>query len=203
MKRVEDERARHSQPGSKAGPRRQFIRERWQQLLDYQNNDGKEIALTAEDVEYGMEDALMEDVLGNTGHLTSQPTPEPVYLGHMHKIYFNKVADEMDNYRRAIDLQAAAQERRPTDNELLDTASLNAQLPTDVAISKVLRAYRDRYGTRNKPIGIVMALQHCINDLGVPTVAFGEYTYNALLTCCRTPKEVSRSQKRFSIRTET
>eukprot|EP00539_Tryblionella_compressa_P011140 CAMPEP_0178803878 /NCGR_PEP_ID=MMETSP0745-20121128/14738_1 /TAXON_ID=913974 /ORGANISM="Nitzschia punctata, Strain CCMP561" /LENGTH=140 /DNA_ID=CAMNT_0020463055 /DNA_START=136 /DNA_END=555 /DNA_ORIENTATION=- len=37
-----------------------------------------------------------------------------------------------------------------------------------------------------------MALQHVLQDLGVPISAFGEYTYTSLLTCCRTPKEARR-----------
>lgn len=192
MKRIEDEKARHNPPGSKAGPRRQFVRERWQQLLNHSGNSGKELSVNEENIEYGMEDALMEDMLGNSAHLTAQPTPEPLHLGHMHKKYFNVVADAMDNYRRAIDAQAAADAVEDGDN-LVDTSSLNAKLPSDKDISNVLRAYRDRHGTRNKPIGIVMALQHCINDLSIPTVSFGEHTFTTLLTCCRTPMEVSEN----------
>ena len=182
MKKLADERAKHSPPGSKAGPRRQWKQERIQQLLEY-GTENEVLDPNAEE-EYGIGDALIEDVLGNTAHFTSQPTPEPLYLGHKHKKFYNVVADQMDLYRAAIDAKAKG------DNEVLDVSS-EAGLPSDKAISNVLRAYRDRHGTRNKPIGIVKALQHLLKDLGIPTMAFGEKTYTSLLTCCRTPKEVS------------
>ena len=62
-------------------------------------------------------------------------------------------------------------------------------------ISKALRAYRDRHGTRSPtrgPIGIVTALQHLLYDMQIPIAAMGEYTYTTLLTCCRTPTEGRR-----------
>jgi hypothetical protein len=182
MKKLADEKDAQSPPGSKAGPRRQWKKERIQQLLDY-GTDNEVLDPNAEE-EYGFEDALFEDIMGNTAELTSQPTPEPMYLGNKHKQFYNKVANQMDRYRDSIDA------RSQKDNELLDVASEEG-LPSDKSISNVLRAYRDRHGTRNKPIGIVKALQHLLKDIGVPTVGFGEYTYTALLTCCRTPKEVS------------
>lgn len=194
MKKVEEEKAKHSAPGSRAGPRRQFLRERKQELLEYAEGHGKELSLMEDDndLQYGMEDALIEDILGNTAHLTSQPTPEPVYLGHKHKQYYNAVSDQMDRYRAAIDAQAASDKSSGSnDHAVLHLATGEASLPSDQAISKVLRAYRDRNGTRSKPIGIVMALEHILKDLGVPTKAFGEFTYTALLTCCRTPIEAS------------
>lgn len=197
MKRLEDERAKHSAPGAKAGPRRQFLRERWQQLLDHADQKGGELAVLGQEEEYGIEDALIEDIMGNTAHLTSQPTPEPVYLGHRHKHYYNIVADQMDAYREAIDARRAASTDDDTrkDHELLPLDIATAELPSDESISKVMRAYRDRHGTRNKPIGIALALEHLLKDLGVPTMAFGEKTFTTLMTCCRTPKEVSTNEK--------
>ena len=63
-------------------------------------------------------------------------------------------------------------------------------LPTDQEIAGALKAYRDQHGTKAKPIGVAKALQHVLNDMGIPsTSVFKEYTYNALLSCCRTPKE--------------
>lgn len=197
VKRNEDEKAKHNPPGFRAGPRRQFIRERWQQLIDQASvPNGKELVVSGDDQEdeYGVEDALMEDLLGNTSHLTSQPTPEPVYLGHLHKKYYNIVADQMDRYREAIEAQARARLKENESDgqaQVLDLSTGAAELPSDKSISKALRAYRDRHGTRSQPIGIAMALEHLLKDLCVPIVAFGEYTFTTLLTCCRTPVEVS------------
>lgn len=199
MKKQADEAALHSPPGSKAGPRRQWAKDRWQQLLDY-GKRGDSTALVDPTVseQYTMEDALLEDIIGNTSHLTSQPTPQPVYLGHRHKAFYNKVADQMDAYREAIDRGAigATQTLSSSSSYSSSSSALSTEssvdLPSDKDISKVLRAYRDRHGTRNKPIGIVPALRHILQDLGVPTLAFGEYTYTSLLTCCRTPQEARR-----------
>ena len=185
MKRLADERAKHNPPGSKAGPLRQIKKERIQQLLDYGTE--KDLFDPSAEDEYGLGDALLEDVMGNTSWLTSQPTPEPVYLGHKHNTYLKQVENHMKRYRRAIDTRVTK------DNEVLDVAS-EADLPPDKSIANLIRAYRDRHGTRNKPIGIAKALTHVLKDAGVPTVAFGEYTYNALLTCCRSPKEVRNVQ---------
>jgi len=189
IKKIEDEKAKHSPPGTRAGPRRQFIRERWQHLLDQAN--GKELVPTGDDDddEYGIEDALMEDLLGNTAHLSSQPNPEPVYLGHMHQQYYDMVADKMERYKDVLD-----ENRRKSEEEeksaLVDISNASDELPSDEDISKVLRAFRDRNGTRSRPVGIAVALEHLLKDLGIPIFAFGEYTYTTLMTCCRTPNEV-------------
>jgi len=65
-------------------------------------------------------------------------------------------------------------------------------LPTDQAISLALRAFRDRYGTRQRPVGIVQALEHLLKDMGIPLYAVGEMTYTTLMTCSRTPAEARR-----------
>ena len=192
LKKIADEKAKHSAPGARAGPRRQFIRERWQQLLDQAS--GKELVTLGNDKEdeYGIEDALMEDLIGNTGHLTSQPTPEPTYLGHRHQEYYDVVKKQMDRYRAALEARAQAADDTTSNSgkDLLDPSSDAVHLPSDVAISKVLRAFRDRNGTRTRPIGIASALEHILRDLAVPIFAFGEFTYTTLMTCCRTPIEV-------------
>ena len=90
----------------------------------------------------------------------------------------------MDAYRGSID--------NKHDEEDGTSLELIVPLPTDRDISNTLRAHRDRHGTRQKPIGIVKGLQHLLQDLKVPATAFGEYTYTALLTCCRTPQEGRR-----------
>ena len=59
LKKIADEKAKHSAPGARAGPRRQFIRERWQQLLDQAS--GKELVTLGDNKgdEYSIEDGLM------------------------------------------------------------------------------------------------------------------------------------------------
>jgi hypothetical protein len=95
MKREADERARHSAPGSKAGPRRQWAENRLQQLLTYGKNDDELLPATQDDEEYTYEDAILEDLMANTSYLTSQPTPEPVYMGHRHREYVSML--NLDN----------------------------------------------------------------------------------------------------------
>jgi hypothetical protein len=151
--------------------------------------DGKELVATGdeEDDEYGIEDALMEDLLGNTANLSSQPTPEPVYLGHLHQQYYDVVADKLERYKEVLE---AKRQSGAEESAILDISSGSGDLPSDEDISKVLRAFRDRNGTRGRPVGIAVALEHLLKDLGVPIFAFGEYTYTTLMTCCRTPSEV-------------
>mmetsp|Transcript_2612 Transcript_2612/g.5498 ORF Transcript_2612/g.5498 Transcript_2612/m.5498 type:complete len:200 (-) Transcript_2612:144-743(-) len=103
MKKTADEKARQSPPGSKAGPRRQWARNRWEQLLAHGKNDNNLLPVAQEEEDYTYEDAILEDLIGNTSYLTSQPTPQPVYLGHRHREFYNRVADQMDAYREAID----------------------------------------------------------------------------------------------------
>jgi hypothetical protein len=98
----------------------------------------------------------------------------------------------MDAYREAIDEQKRRNETNESDPDNLPVSEPSVHLPSDEDISKTLRAHRDRHGTRQKPIGIVRALQHLLQDLGVPVSAFGEYTYTTLMTCCSTPQEGRR-----------
>jgi pentatricopeptide repeat protein len=183
MKKITDFQDNQSAPGTKAGPRRQWIKERKQQLLEVGTEN--EILDLDTEMEYGYDDALIEDIMGNTAHLTSQATPEPTYLGNLYPKFHKKIAKQMDQYRQAIDAQAK------NENEVLDVFTLPT-LPSDKMIADLLRSYRDANGTRSEPIGIVMALQHLLADIGVPTAAFGEYSYTSLLTCCRTPNEARR-----------
>jgi hypothetical protein len=86
MKKEADEKARQSAPGSKAGPRRQWAKKRWEHLLTYGKDDENNTLLPAtQDEEYTYEDAILEDLMANTSNLTSQPTPEPIHLGHRHR----------------------------------------------------------------------------------------------------------------------
>ena len=157
---------RHSAPGSVAGKRREFEAEQLQEYLDWDETKIKQGLLNPNPKEYEYGDALLDDLMGNTSHLTSTPTPEPKYMGGQHAYHYNRVA------------------------QLLSTSTSK---PSDHDISLVIRSYRDRHGSRSNPIGIVKALQHVLQDLQIPsTQLFGELTYTSLLTCCKTPKEALR-----------
>jgi hypothetical protein len=182
MKKLREKQERIGAPGSKAGPHREWLRERRQELLNYEPSSA--LLDPNQENEYGFGDALLDDLIGNTAHLTSTPTPEPEYLGDQHSELYETLSDQMDLYRSSVEAL-----RNDQESAIFDP-SRAAGLPKDTDIARVLRAYRDKYGTRNQPIGIAKALEHLLKDLGVPTLAFGEHTYNAILSCCRTPKEV-------------
>ena len=105
------------------------------------------------------------------------------YLGHAQQKIYNEVADQMEEFRRGMDLIGKGKSNK----EVVDISDL--QLPNDREVALAIRAYRDRHGTRQKPIGLPKALSHLLQDLGVPLSACKGYTFDALLTCCRTPKE--------------
>jgi len=173
---------KHSAPGSKAGYRRQWNEETFQQLVDYNKKDE---VWEQQRLEYDYGDALVDDLMGNTAGYTSLPTPKPQYLGHRHKNYYNQVRRKMDVYRQEVQTLEDASGDVPEGAEL-------PMMPSDHEISLVMRAYRDRHGTKTKPIGIVKALKHLLTDLSLPVPSFGEETYTTLLTCCRTAKEARR-----------
>lgn len=172
---------RHGQPGSKAGPRREWAQETKREMLASR----RDLQPVVADDEYDIDDALLDDLIGNTKHLASQPTPKPVYLGHRERQYYNRVADQLERYRLRMD--ASTEQDKHAIVDLSD-----AELPSDRDVSLALRAFRDRQGTRQKPVGIVAALQLLLQDLGVPLSAFDEKTYTTLLTCCRSPAEGRR-----------
>lgn len=170
------EKDKHGTPGSKAGIRREFSAALREQIVYPEHQEQDEL----DPLEYDMGDALLDDLMGNTSDMSSTPTPEPVYLGHMHRRFHNRVADQMEEYLKNTTLTQETSSPSP------------ATLPTDQDISLALRAYRDRNGTRRNPIGIVKALEYLLHDLKVPLSAFEEYTYTTLLTCSQTPTEARR-----------
>jgi pentatricopeptide repeat protein len=167
---------KHSPPNSKASIRRQHDEEVRQEYLNWNENRNKQ----PEQLEYDYGDALLDDLMGNTAELTSTPTPEPVYLGHKHEKFYAKVKDQMERYKR---LQV-----KQEDGSLVHITAL----PSDQDISLLVRSFRDRNGTKLKPVGIVKALEHVLKDVQLPISSFGEKTYNALLTCTASPKEARR-----------
>lgn len=137
-----------------------------------------------EDSEYGYSDLLLDDLMGNTANLTSTPTPEPVYLGHKHEFFYNAVAFQMKRHKEAL----AQMDAEKDQNALLETPAL----VTDHAISMVVRSYRDKHGTRLKPVGVAKTLELLLKDLELPVSTFGEETFTSILTCCTTPGEARR-----------
>ena len=170
---------KHSPPNSKASVRRQHDEEFRQDLLSWNPN------LPVQDPTYDIGDALLDDLMGNTASLTSTPTPEPIYLGDKYSFYFNTVAHQMKRYKEAIAQMDAESDQAAA---VLDVS----QLPSDHVISMVVRSYRDKHGTRLKPVGVAKVLSHLLKDLELPISAFGEETFTSVLTCCATPKEARR-----------
>lgn len=169
------EKEKHSPPGSKAAFRRQYVKAMKEDLMNPEKITDEEL------LEYDAGDALLDDLVGNSRR--SQETPRPKYLGHLHHKLYTNVADQMDAYlafqHGDTSQSGALMEHTPS-------------LPSDVDVANVLRAYRDKHGTRRKPIGLVKALQHLLQDLHVPVSTFGEHTYTSLMTCCSTPAEGRR-----------
>lgn len=189
MKKIVEAKERNSPPGSRAGPARQFAKEQWQELLNY--GKGKDLVETEPDETYGLDNMLVEGLLAKSSFLASQPTPVPVHLGHVQPQLFHKVVKKMTLYRQHNSNNKLLEGGQPTHTEEhLPAPAVTPTLPTDGEISTALRAYRDRFGTRSRPIGVVKALQHLLKDMQLPTSVFGEKTYTTLLTCCGTPKEV-------------
>lgn len=180
--------SRHSAPGSKAGPlREENATMRDEMLEEYQDRlDGRYKTKQLEanhplddpSLEYRAGDAFGDDLIGNAGEWMAQKTPEPIYYGHKQRFFFKQVVNQLEKYRIEV--------------EALPAGSLPPThlLPGDKDISLAVRAFRDKHGTKRKPVGLAKALSFVLKELGVPsTKLFGEYTYNALLSCCRTPKE--------------
>jgi Pentatricopeptide repeat domain len=202
LQKQQVEREKHGKPGSKAGLRRQWEQREKQEFLESGRNatsNSLELAAKEEDTSYGWDDALLDDVIGNVNKAT--PTPQPAYLGHKHRFYYNAVVDQMDDYFQSLNQHANGATVESTALTTTDSsrasstavAAAAADLPTDEMISKALRAFRDKNGTRYKnPVGIIPALQHVLYDMQVPLHALGEYTFSTLLTCCRSPSEGRR-----------
>jgi len=186
---VEFERkGKHGAPGSTAGPRRQWVEQQTQELIEWRKRGGKKEEETSAlgGGEYGFSDALLDDLMGNTAHLSSTPSPEPVYLGDYHGRLLKKVQKTMARYEKfsAKQLAAATDEQK--------AAIPLVPPPSDRQVALVLRAYRDKNGTKAKPIGLHNALNHVIEELKIPTTLFGQECYTTLLTCCKTPKEAAK-----------
>lgn len=207
LQKIQSEQDKHGKPGSKAGPRREYqasMEENIREEMEDFNQRNELLASGISDVallddadsssEYDFSDALLDDLMGNTSEHGCTPTPEPVYLGHKYTHYYNKVVDQMMEYRKAISNEHEINEESSvpstSTNQLLDISS--ATLPSDFDISLALRSFRDNKGSRARPVGIVAILKYLVQDLGVPLLALGEFSYTTILTCCRNEHEARR-----------
>ena len=94
LTRIQKEKDKHSPPGSRAALRREEEQMDKDALMKDNNDDD---GLLDSKNEYNAEDALLDDLMGNTS--LAHPTPEPLYLGHRQRHFFNKIADQMEDYR--------------------------------------------------------------------------------------------------------
>ena len=226
---------KHSAPGSKAATRREFVERQWDTLLERAEgeiptgttaelNSGsgrKQLAaalgLDAEEYDYG--NALWDDLMGGTSHLTSSPDPRPNYLGWQHDKFLRRIRAMMTGNNDGVDggedtlLLQHGNNAGGGDAKDGAVASFH-RLPSDHDVSLLLRSYRDLHqqnnhadnrsgggggkrkprlvGGKSPPIGLAKALQHLFHDAKVPSSTFGQRTYTALLTCCSTPAEARR-----------
>lgn len=179
---------RHSKPGAKAGPRREYIENEFQHLVDRARGI---VPLDDENhIDYDYGNALVDDLIGNSAHLSSTPTPKPLYIGNQHEKHLKRVSEMMQEYNNHIQLVASCGDNK----EQLDALS-EPPLPTDAQISLLIRSYRDKNSTRTKKIGIVNALRHLITEAKVPTSLFGSKTYSSLMLCAASPTEARRIMK--------
>ncbi len=180
---------RHSKPGSRAGPRREFLQNEFDFLVD--SAMGKiPRESTPEELEYNFGDALVDDLIGNSSHLMSTPTPKPIYLGRQHGKHHNRIKKMMDDYREHSKLIASTSEV-DTVKDLVNTPSL----PSDKQIALLLRSYKDKMSTKSNPIGIAKALQYLVKEIGVPTTLFEQKTYTGLVSCSANATEARRIMK--------
>lgn len=190
LKVMEEKQAKHSKPGSKAGPRREFAQDQLQYYKDKATGKFSN-QMEPEELEYDFGDAILDDLMGNTAHLSSIPNPTPIYLGHKYETYYTVVERIMKEYNRYL--------TQSDNNEHLTnkvTSSLAPPLPTDYQLSLLLRSYRDQCSTsRSKPLGVAPVLRLLSQDLQVPMIALKELCYTTLMTCATTPTEARRIMK--------
>lgn len=185
---------RHSKPGSKAGPRREYIENEHQYLVGRAKGEIPE-GPPPEFLEYDFGNAIVDDLMGSSSFLTSTPTPKPMYLGKSYDRHYSKVLTLMQDYHAHLQLA-----KDSGDDE---EKALAPPLPTDQELSLLIRSYRDRFSSRNKPVGIVNALRFLISELKIPTSMLGPKSYSSLMLCAASPKEARRIMKLMEENGET
>ena len=215
LKRKQElEAQKHGAPGSKAGEKRQMLRESTKEFLEPlpPSNSSPESLES-----YNAGDAALESLVGNMKE--GIPTPIPRFLGHRHETLYQRVAGTMKTFRR--DMDALGGGNNPMTHQMLKLSDGGAEslaqgnqtpnlaqslvsdsalttdpseieLPKDKDIALAVRAFRDRYGTRQSPVGLAKALSHVLQDMGVPLSSLGDYSYNALMACAKTPNEARK-----------
>ena len=183
---------KHSPHGSKMNIRENQARTEVDMILDTVKGKINRYLPDDDDIHAGLDynqaDALVDDLLGNTSHLTSTPTPRPKKIGYHYHRNYRKVKERMALFHK--------QKQSNIDNgNSAPGTELAACLPTDKELSQLIRSYRDRYGTQKKPVGIAKVLQLLLTDLRVPTAIFREKTYSCIMTCAAHPKEALRIMK--------
>lgn len=176
----------HSKPGSKAGPRREYI-ENEKNFLVTRALGKIPDQPSPDELEYDFGDAMVEDLIGNSAHLSASPNPKPMYIGRQYDKHFSKVSGMMQEYHANLQLGEDSNDNKKK--------ALAPPLPNDKEISLLVRSYRDRNSTKYRPLGIVKALKHLITEIRLPTHILGEKTYAALMQCAASPIEGRRIMK--------
>ena len=163
---------KHSAPGSKAGPRREMEKVERQRLLNLHYGKDEDKLLPAGGAnatlsnnvamndEYTGMDAMIDDLIGNTGHLSSSDTPTRERIGYIYPQALESVQSQI-NEKSGLE---------------------------DQEIALFIRSYRDTKTYKRRPIGIAAALRH-IKEVGIPINKLSTLSYNALLSCASSPME--------------
>lgn len=157
------EQEKHSRPGSKASARRQTFKDATNHHLSYQVDQQSLIDMH----EYDAVDAMVDDLIGNTSHLTSAPTPLP-----------KNIASEYDFHVQA--LQSSVD---PTD----DLISRVVRAHRDGFINK------NSNKTKRIRIGLHESLEHIFQFVSIKD--FGYKTYSSLMTTAKNGTEARRVMK--------
>jgi pentatricopeptide repeat protein len=201
LQAMQEEQARRPPPGSKAGIRREWARMVRNDLI---NPPPDTIEDEDELLSYAEDDALLDDLMGNTATLSvHNPSPRPEYLGHKYEHYHRQALAMLRQRGRS----GRGQQQQYDNNGVLAAGGQDQQQPSEVPalaavssssslddriLSLALRSHRDRHGTKSRPIGLVKALDYLLQELRVSVSELGEMSFTSLLTCCRTPLEGRR-----------
>lgn len=160
---LKSEQEKHSRPGSKASARRQTLKDATNYHLSYQVDQQSLIDMH----EYDAVDAMVDDLIGNTSHLTSARTPLP-----------KSIASEYDFHVQA--LQSSVD---PTD----DLISRVVRAHRDGFINKKSNK------TKRIRIGLHESLEHILQFVSIKD--FGYKTYSSLMTTAKNGTEARRVMK--------
>ena len=197
------EKNKHSPPGSIATERKKAAEIVWNNALQYQDGGMNKEMLES----YSKYDAMLDDLIGNTAHLTSTPTPVLRSVSSKYDLYLERIVAKTH--------PQAAHQRADNDDDDMNhpiettstcsttTVSNNARaVPTDTEICNLIRAHRDGFDvhennnngqSRRRRIGLHKSLEHILQY--VPAKYFGYKTYSTLITTAKNGKEARRVLK--------